>query len=82
MPRYTYTIQIEPASEGGYIVAVPALPRSFTEGDTYEQAIANAHEAIEGFVEALSKLGEPIPTEPAPNRPFDALIQIEPRAVA
>jgi predicted RNase H-like HicB family nuclease len=82
MRRYTYTIHIEPDPEGGYVVTVPALAGCVTEGDTYEQAIANAHEAIEGFVEALAKLGEPIPTEPAPDRPFDALVQIEPRAVA
>jgi predicted RNase H-like HicB family nuclease len=82
MRRYTYTIHIEPDPDGGYVVTVPALAGCVTEGDTYEQAIANAHEAIEGFVEALAKLGESIPTEPAPDRPFDALVQIEPRAVA
>ena len=82
MRRYTYTIHIEPDPEGGYVVTVPALAGCVTEGDTYEQAIANAHEAIEGFVEALAKLGEPIPTEPAPDRAFDALVQIAPRAVA
>ena len=82
MRRYTYTIHIEPAAEGGYVVTVPALVGCITEGDTYEQAIANAHEAVEGFVEALAKAGEPIPTEPEPKRPFDALVQIETRAVA
>jgi predicted RNase H-like HicB family nuclease len=82
MPRYSYTIHIEPAEEGGYVVTVPALAGCVTEGDTYEQAIAIAHEAIEGFVEALAKAGEPIPTELEPKHPFDALVQIEPRAVA
>lgn len=75
--RYTYTIRVEPADEGGFTVTVPALPGCLTEGDTYEQAIANAHEAIEGFVEALTKAGEPIPIEPAPKHPVDALVQIE-----
>jgi len=82
MPRFTYTIHIEPADEGGFVVTVPALAGCVTEGDTYEQAIANAHEAIEGFLEALTKAGEPIPTEPEPSQPFDALIQIEAQAVA
>jgi len=76
MQRYTYTIHVEPAEEGGYFVTVPALPGCVTEGDSYEQAIANAQEAIEGFVEALAKAGEAIPTEPEPTHPIDALIQI------
>jgi antitoxin HicB len=66
MRRFTHTIHVEPAEEGGYVVTVPALSGCVTEGDTYEQAIANAHEAIEGFVEALVKAGQPIPTTSQP----------------
>lgn len=78
----TYTIHIEPAGEGGYVVTVPALPGCVTEGDTYEQGIANAHEAIEGFVEALVKAGRAIPTEPAPTHPIEALVQIKAQVAA
>jgi hypothetical protein len=38
-------------------------PGCITEGDTFEEAIANAREAITGFRKALHKLGEPIPHE-------------------
>jgi predicted RNase H-like HicB family nuclease len=82
MRRLTYTIHIEPAEEGGFVVTVPALDGCVTEGDSYEQAIANAHEAIEGFVEALVKAGQPVPTEPAPSRPIDALVQISAQVAA
>lgn len=82
MRSFTYTIHLEPAEEGGYVVTVPALAGCVTEGDTYEQAIANAHEAIEGFIEALVKAGEPIPAEAAPTRPVDALIQIRAQVAA
>ena len=82
MRRYTYTIHIEPAEEGGFVVSVPALPGCFTEGDTYQQAIANAHEAIEGFVEALLLVGEPVPVEPAPRQGINALVQIEAQVAA
>jgi predicted RNase H-like HicB family nuclease len=82
MQRFTYTIHLEPAEEGGYVVTVPALPGCITEGDTYDEAIANAHEAIEGFVEALTKAGQPIPTEPDPKSPMNVVVQIETRAVA
>jgi|HubBroStandDraft_1064217.scaffolds.fasta_scaffold531502_2 antitoxin HicB len=74
MARYTYTVHVEPAEEGGFVITVPSLPGCVTEGDTYEQAIANAREAIEGFVEALTLAGQPIPVEPAPMHPVDAFV--------
>jgi predicted RNase H-like HicB family nuclease len=77
MKQYTYTIHIEPAEEGGYVVTVPALPGCVTQGETYQEAITMAQEVIEGFVEALAKAGQPIPVEPEPTRPVDALVQIK-----
>ena len=58
MQIMTYTARIEPAEEGGYNVFVPALPGGVTQGDTYEEAVAMAQEAIEGFREPLA--GEPM----------------------
>lgn len=82
MKRYTYTIHLEPAEEGGFTVTVPALPGCITEGETYEEAIANAQEAIEGFIEALVQVGEPIPTELEPKQPANAIVQVEIPAAA
>ena len=48
---------------GGYTVTVPALPRCVTQGDTLEEAIASARDAIRGYLEALAKDGQPIPEE-------------------
>lgn len=69
MKRFTYTIEIRPADpdETGYWVSVPALPGCFTQGETYDEAIANAEEAITGHLEALIKEGQPIPQEPHPT---------------
>ena len=40
--------------EAGYFVAeVPALPGCFSQGKTYEEAIANIKEAIEGWLEVM-----------------------------
>lgn len=40
--------------ETGYFVAeVPALPGCFSQGKTYEEAIANIKEAIEGWFEVM-----------------------------
>jgi len=62
-----YTVVLEPDDEGrGYTVRVPALPGCVTEGRTREEALANAREAIAGFVEALKKAGEAVPEEKAP----------------
>jgi predicted RNase H-like HicB family nuclease len=40
--------------EAGYFVAeVPALPGCFSQGKTYDEAIANVKEAIEGWIEVM-----------------------------
>jgi antitoxin HicB len=63
----TYTIILEPAEEGGFVVHVPALPEVCTEGDTEDEAIANAREAIEAIIEHRLERGQPIPAEDAAN---------------
>lgn len=63
----TYTIILEPdVEEGGYTVTVPALPGCITQGETVEQCIERAREAIEGFIESLKADGEAIPEEMEP----------------
>jgi antitoxin HicB len=61
--EYRYTVLFEPAEEGGYVVTCPSLPGLVTEGDTLEEARANAAEAIRGYLESLAKDGQPIPPE-------------------
>ncbi|MEK7794294.1 MAG: type II toxin-antitoxin system HicB family antitoxin [Candidatus Hydrogenedentota bacterium] len=63
MKTYTYTVHFEPAEEGGFVVSVPALPGCFTQGETYDDAVAMAQDAIECYLGAIVKLGEPIPEE-------------------
>ena len=43
----------EPAEEGGYVVACPALPGLVTEGDTLEEARAMAEDALRLYLETL-----------------------------
>lgn len=59
----TYTVILEPAEEGGYVVHVPALPEIVTEGDTEAEALAMAKDAIELVVESRRERGEPIPDD-------------------
>ena len=64
MNEYRYTIILYPDPEqGGYTVTVPTLPGCVTEGETFEEAIVMAKEAIQLYIESLVTDGEPIPTE-------------------
>jgi predicted RNase H-like HicB family nuclease len=59
--RFTVVFEQEP--DGGYVVTVPALPGCVSQGDTRQQATENIREAIEAYIEALAKAGDPIPTD-------------------
>ena len=47
MGLHAYTIHLEPVQEGGFVVRVPSLPAIVTEGDTCEEALAMARDAIQ-----------------------------------
>lgn len=49
--------------EGGYTVIVPTLPGCITYGDTVDEAIAMAKDAIDIYVEELQSRGEQIPDD-------------------
>ena len=51
-----FNITLEPAEEGGYNVSIPALDGCFTQGNTEQEAIVNAKEAIICYLEGLEKL--------------------------
>jgi len=63
MKQLSYRILLRKEPEGGYTVTVPSLPGCVTYGDTIEQAIAMAKEAIELYIESLKEHGEEVPTE-------------------
>ena len=66
MPRERqFTINLHPQPEGGYTVLVPALPEVVTEGDTREEAMANAREAIELVLQVYRDEGWEIPQDVA-----------------
>ncbi|MFO0837793.1 MAG: type II toxin-antitoxin system HicB family antitoxin [Phycisphaerae bacterium] len=54
---------IRAGNESGYVATVPALPGCVLQGRTRRQALRNAKEAIEAYVEALLKDGLPVPTQ-------------------
>jgi antitoxin HicB len=63
MKTLSYRILLREEPEGGYTVIVPSLPGCVTYGETVQEAIAMAREAIELYLESLEAHGEEIPTE-------------------
>jgi predicted RNase H-like HicB family nuclease len=49
-----FTVLLEPAEEGGFIVKCLELPVA-SQGETREEALANIKEAIEGYLEVKTK---------------------------
>jgi predicted RNase H-like HicB family nuclease len=70
----SYTVFYEEASEGGYVVFVPALPGCHTQGDTLEEAEENVREAIAVYLESLAACGEPLPSE---GRSFQGRVSVQ-----
>ena len=61
MTLMQYTVIIEPADDGTFSVYVPDLPGCVSTGRTREEAIKSIREAIQGHVQTLRDLGEPVP---------------------
>ncbi len=53
-----FNVVLEEAEEGGYNATVPALEGCFTQGETVDETLENAKEAIMCYLEGLEKLNE------------------------
>lgn len=58
---YKLPLVMEPQPEGGYTVTCPLLPELITEGDSVQEAVANASDALAAIIEAFQDLGRPLP---------------------
>jgi antitoxin HicB len=63
----SFSVILEPQEGGGFTVLVPALPEVVTEGDTEQEALANAEEAILAVLSFRRDHGLPIPSDTAPE---------------
>ena len=63
MKPFSYRILLRKEPEGGFTVTVPTLQGCITYGETTEEALSNAKEAIELYIESLKAHNEEIPTE-------------------
>lgn len=71
---YNYTVILEREQEGGYHAFCPLLKGCHSQGDTFEEAIANIQEAIELYLESLIADGQSIPTEDIIVKPLSVLV--------
>ncbi len=59
-----YTILLDPDDEqGGFTVTVPTLPGVVTQGETVDECVERAREAIALHIEGLVARGMPVPEE-------------------
>ena len=56
-------VVVHEAEEGGYWAEVPALPGCATQGETFEELLANLHEAIEGCLSVEIKQAQSHPND-------------------
>ena len=65
--NFSFSVILEPQQDGGFTVLVPALPEVVTEGDTEQEALANAEEAIRAIVVYRRENGLAIPADAQPE---------------
>jgi antitoxin HicB len=64
---HTYAVVLEPETDGGFTVRVPALPEIVSYGDDEGEALAMAEDAIRLVIEDRLARGEAIPEDAAPR---------------
>ena len=64
MSQVEYTVILEPnQDETGYTATVPALRGCISLGDTLDEALENAKDAIELWIRMARNKGEPVPQD-------------------
>ncbi len=63
MSTYKFTVVVERDEDGLYVASVPALQGCYTQGETYEEAVANIKDAIRLHIGVRRDAGEPISAE-------------------
>ena len=56
-----FRVLIEPDEDGVFVAEVPSLPGCITQGNTRDEAVQNAREAIAAYLESLEAHGDPVP---------------------
>lgn len=76
-----YRVVVETLSDeegGGFLATVPDLPGCMSDGETPEEAMANARDAIEAWKEGALDLGWEIPRPSLVEVEWDDLVPAAP----
>ncbi len=58
---YRVPLTLERQPDGGFVVTSPAIPELLTEGDTVQEAMANAEDAFAAVLEIYEDEGKELP---------------------
>lgn len=61
MQRFCYPAALTPDESGGYVVTFRDIPEAITQGDSVEEALAQAADALEEAIAGRMRLKEDIP---------------------
>lgn len=70
-----YPAKFEPADEGGFVVSFRDIPEAITQGDTFEEALEEAADALLAAMEFYfeDKRSVPMPSAPEAGESYVAL---------
>jgi len=65
-----YPVNLEKATEGGYVVTFPDIPEAITQGETLEDSLQHAQDALESAMEFYfeDRRRVPDPSKPKPRQ--------------
>jgi antitoxin HicB len=61
--HYKIPLLFTPQPEGGYTVTCPLLPEFLTEGDSLDEALEHARDALATTIELYEDLGRTLPSQ-------------------
>jgi antitoxin HicB len=62
---FGYQFRLQRQKNGWWLVRFPGIPEALTEGETEEEARANARDCVIAALEGYMKAGKPLPREGA-----------------
>lgn len=61
MPSFEYPADFQPSEEGGFVITFPDVPEAITQGETVDDGVEQAADALEEAVATRAKLGLAMP---------------------
>lgn len=81
MNRFQYAVLLSPADEGGYVVTCRDLPEMITQGESVEEALEQASDAMDEVFATYLTEGQDFP-EPSKARRREHMVAPPPETVA